>query len=50
MPALPSLRVQFYDRSHGWCGGTGDRAGDPELRAAVEDALDTTIKFFDRHL
>ena len=22
---------QFWDRSHGWCGGTGDRAGDPEL-------------------
>lgn len=35
---------QFWDRSHGWCGGTGDRAGDPELRAAVEDAMDTSIK------
>ena len=32
------------------CGATGDRANNPRLKAAVEVALLSIIKFFDRTL
>lgn len=55
LEGLPSIQArcvlrQYWDRGHGWCGASPDRAADADLRAAVEDALGTTIKFFDRNL
>ena len=38
------------DHSHGWCGATGNRTGDPRLKAAVVSALTEIIAFFDRTL
>lgn len=45
-----SVLRTFWDQRHGWCGATGNRTGDPKLKAAVESALTSIIKFFSRTL
>ena len=45
-----SVLRTYWDQNHGWCGAGGDRKEDPRVCAAVESALATMIKFFDRTL
>ena len=45
-----SVLRTFWDQRHGWCGATGNRTGDPRLKAAVASALTSIIGFFSRML
>ena len=44
--ARQSVLRTFWDMNHGWCGATGNRAGDLRIRAAAEEAIITAIRFF----
>lgn len=45
-----SVLRTYWDQRHGWCGATGDRAGDIRVKAAVESAIGSVIKFMTRTL
>lgn len=48
--ARHSVVRTYWDMNHGWCGATGDRRGNPKVRAATESALATAVEFFTRTL